>query len=66
MRTADYTMKKSCGIYELKSEKGRILYKIFVDGKDLQLYLKKNKMKICEKWLLFLLLKNIENMLIHK
>ena len=49
MRTADYTMKKSCGIYELKSKKGRILYKIFVDGKDLQLYLKKNKMKTCEK-----------------
>ena len=49
LRTADYTMKKSCGIYELKSEKGRILYKIFADGKDLQLYLKKNKMKTCEK-----------------
>ena len=49
LRTADYTMKKSCGIYELKSKKGRILYKIFADVKDLQLYLKKNKMKICEK-----------------
>ena len=49
LRTADYTMKKSCAIYELKSEKGRILYKIFADSKDLQLYLKKNKMKTCEK-----------------
>ena len=49
LRTADYNMKKSCGIYELKSKKGRILYKIFADVKDLQLYLKKNKMKTCEK-----------------
>ena len=29
LRTADYTMKKSCGIYEIKSEKGRASYKIF-------------------------------------
>ena len=48
MRTADYSMKKSCGIYELKSENGRLSYKIFADREDLQLYLKKNKGKTCE------------------
>ncbi|WP_439958968.1 hypothetical protein [Streptococcus ruminantium] len=48
LRTADYSMKKSCGIYELKNEKGRISYKIFADIEDLQRYLKKNKGKTCE------------------
>lgn len=48
LRTADYSMKKTCGIYELKSENGRVSYKIFVDREDLQLYLKKNKGKFCE------------------
>ena len=48
LRTADYTMKKSCGIYEIKSEKGRASYKIFTDNKDLELYLKNNKEKVCE------------------
>ncbi len=47
LRTADYSMKKPCGIYELKSENGRLLYKIFADCEDLQLYLK-NKGKTCE------------------
>ena len=47
-RTADYTTKKPCGIYEIKSERGRISYKIFADNKDLQLYLTKNKGKACE------------------
>ena len=42
-------MKKSCGIYELKSANGRISYKIFSDIAELELYLKKNKGKICEK-----------------
>ena len=51
LRTADYTMKKSCGIYELKDEKGKISYKIFANTEDLQLYLKKNKEKVCEKML---------------
>ena len=49
LRTADYTEKKPCGIYELKSENGRILYKIFASNEDLKLYLKKNKGKTCEK-----------------
>ena len=48
LRTADYTMKKSCGIYKIKSEKGRASYKIFPDVKDLELYLKNNKGKVCE------------------
>ena len=48
LRTADYTMKKSCGIYEIKSEKGRASYKIFPDNKDLELYLKNNKGKVSE------------------
>lgn len=49
LRTADYTRKKACGIYELKNEKGRVSYKIFADIEDLHLYLKKNKDKVCEK-----------------
>lgn len=41
-------MKKPCGIYELKSENGRLSYKIFANIEDLQLYLEKNKGKICK------------------
>lgn len=48
LRTADYTMKKSCGIYEVTSEKGRHAYKIFADNEDLELYLKRNKGKTCK------------------
>lgn len=48
LRTADYTMKKPCGIYEIKSKNGRFSYKIFANSEDLQLYLKKNKDKTCE------------------
>ncbi len=48
LRTADYTTKKPCGIYEIKNERGRVSYKIFADDKDLQQYLKKNKGKACE------------------
>ena len=48
LRTADYSMKRSCGIYEIKSENGRYSYKIFAQSEDLQLYLKKNKGKTCE------------------
>ena len=49
LRTADYTEKRPCGIYELKSENGRISYKIFASNEDLKLCLKKNKGKTCEK-----------------
>ena len=48
LRTADYTMKKSCGIYEIKNKNSRITYKIFADVNDLHLFLKKNKDKSCE------------------
>jgi len=49
LRTADYSMKKPCGIYEIESRNGRRLYKIFASNEDLQLYLKKNKDKTCKK-----------------
>ena len=35
LRSADYSKKKSCGIYEVKSENSRLSYKIFADNKDL-------------------------------
>ena len=35
LRTADYSEKKPCGIYELKSENGRISYKIFGNYKKI-------------------------------
>lgn len=47
LRTADYSVKRSCGIYEIKSENGRYSYKIFASKEDLELYLKKNKRKTC-------------------
>lgn len=47
LRTADYSMKKPCGIYELQNENGRLSYKIFSDIEELLLYLKKNKGKKC-------------------
>ena len=49
LRTADYTKKKSCGIYEICSKNGRMSYKIFAGYEDLQEYLRKNKDKICDK-----------------
>jgi len=49
LRTADYTNKKSCGIYEIESEKGRKTYKIFAGNDELVVYLKKNKGKRCKK-----------------
>lgn len=48
LRTADYNMKKPCGIYEIESENGRRSYKIFANNVDLHLYLKKNKGKTCK------------------
>ena len=48
LHTADYSMKKPCGIYEIKGDNGRLSYKIFADNEELQLYLKKNKGKTCE------------------
>ena len=48
LRTADYTTKKLCGIYEILSENGRLSYKIFEDEESLKIYLKRNKGKTCE------------------
>lgn len=48
LRTADYTMKKSCGIYEINSKNGKVSYKIFAACEDLRVYLRKNKDKTCE------------------
>ena len=45
LRTADFTLKKCCGIYEIESSNGRLSYKIFADNNELQLFLKKNKNK---------------------
>ena len=47
LRTADYTVKKSCGVYEIQSNKGRVSYKIFADISTLETYLQKNKDKTC-------------------
>lgn len=47
LRVADYTTKKSCGIYEIKSNKARVSYKIFKEEKELLLFLQKNKDKEC-------------------
>ena len=49
LRTSDYTMKKSCGIYEIKDKSNRKTYKIFKDNAELEIYLNKNKNKMCEK-----------------
>lgn len=51
LRTADYSMKMSCSIYEIRSEKDRLSYKNFAGSEDLQLYLKMNKGKTCESML---------------
>lgn len=47
LRSADYTTKQCCGVYEIISKSGRKSYKIFVDDKALKDYLKKNKDKKC-------------------
>ena len=49
LRTADYTTKKSCGIYEIENSKDRKSYKIFAANEDLELFLKKNKDKKCRQ-----------------
>lgn len=48
LRTADYTTKKACGIYEIENSKGRVSYKIFQDKDELSTYLKKNRDKKCK------------------
>lgn len=48
LRTADYTEKSPCGIYEIKNRDGKKSCKIFSDSDSLRLYLAKNPDKICE------------------
>lgn len=48
LRTADYTNKKCCGIYEIENSKGRKSYKIFASDIELKKYLSKNKDKVCK------------------
>lgn len=48
LRTADYTTKQSCGIYEITSNSGRVSYKIFASTDALHSFLNKNKDKHCE------------------
>lgn len=40
-------MKKSCGIYEIENNNGRLSYRIFAESDDLITFLKKNKDKKC-------------------
>lgn len=49
LRTADYSTKKPCGIYEIENNKGRVSYKIFTENTDLLLFLQKNKDKTCKQ-----------------
>ncbi|SDN76092.1 hypothetical protein [Acetanaerobacterium elongatum] len=48
LRTADASMKKPCGIYEITDKNGRRSYKIFSDCEALTAYLAKNRDKRCE------------------
>ena len=48
LRVADYSMKTNCGIYQIKSDKGRVSYKIFANRTDLEDYLKKHPDKSCD------------------
>ena len=48
LRTADYTEKEPCGIYEIENSKGKKSYKIFPSYDDVLLFLKKNKDKQCK------------------
>ncbi len=49
LRTADFTTKSPCGIYEIENGKARLSYKIFAASEDLELFLKKNKDKKCSR-----------------
>lgn len=59
-------MKKSCGIYEISNSKGRVSYKIFASIEDLELFLKKNKDKICKKMAPVFIVENIKNIKIQR
>lgn len=48
LRTADYSLKKPCEIYEIADKNGRLSYKIFGAPEELKAYLKKNPNKTCD------------------
>lgn len=48
LRTADVTMKKACGIYKMKNNKGREFYRIFADDDAMRDYLRRSKGMLCE------------------
>ena len=48
LRTADFSLKKSCGIYEIEGKNKRVFYKIFESTDSLNNYLESNKDKICK------------------
>lgn len=66
LRTADFTLKKCCGIYEIESSNGRLSYKIFADNNELQLFLKKIKIRNATHYSHCFLFKNIKNIQIQK
>ena len=49
LRTAEYVLKDTCAIYEVKLDKNRSCFKIFQSKTDIVAYLKKNKDKKCNK-----------------
>lgn len=48
LRSADFSTKQACGIYEIQNKDGRYFYKIFESHEALLTYLKKNKGKTCK------------------
>ena len=48
LRTADFTRKKSCGVYEITNSNGRKSYKIFPSEDELKIYISKNNDKKCK------------------
>lgn len=66
LRTADYSMKKSCGIYEIESENGRRSYKILLVIMIYSCTWKRTKANFVNVWNLFSLLQNTKNIQIHK
>ena len=48
LRTADVTMKKSCGIYKMKNSKGREFYRIFTDDDAMKAYVRRSEGVMCQ------------------
>jgi hypothetical protein len=47
LKTAEISCKDLCGVYEITVKNNRISYKIFHTTADLEIYLSKNKDKLC-------------------